>query len=404
MSESAFMENFRIVRNWNSSEKLEDLLRFNPDDGSVKRAKLQLNRTKLLKVHPLFFLMAEKGFSPSDVARHGFNMSILECEDTLMSILNELTNVGIMDMKVYDNHLKYWIDDVYNIKRNSDYLLEQNSVTSRTNGDLITTLIANSGKSLEKQSNNSVKGKLSQIFVLLFFIRNSWYELMRYGLTHGTNRDKFKFFSDFFSNYINLDLLANDHLIDLETRANLIQFKFKSIWDEGKICRRIILTDGHGRILMRIMKKLAYGIGFSGVDQNLYLNQIDSIRISVYETDWESNLWHEYIFPISDDPNIPTCISANILNKNLRDNTLNSNGIIYLNFDKMGGNSDILMNYVETTDQKNLPQLIISFSVSGKASVNYNNLIPELENIGFERLVMLDGSLRQDLLTYYMLE
>ena len=181
------------------------------------------------------------------------------------------------------------------------------------------------------------------------------------------------------------DVIIDSINNDLDNRAEKVVEKIISQilqrTDNSKI--KLILMDGHGRIIYRCLEKL--------------LHNINRVSIHVYDTDIWTDIWHKLTLPSINIDGSPTTYNENIF-PNVNNDILQNN-VIYLNFSGIGGNDKVmeLISILESINQENIGNLIISFSNVRAAEIINIPLITYLSARNFIKL-----GRREDFVTYYL--
>lgn len=381
MLEIELLENFRIIKNWNGVDDLDQSLK-KFEYGFGKKCIEELEKNVLLRQHPLLVMLAKKGFRHVDVIRHGFNDTVASFENNIMApLLGCLKGLNLEASEM----------DIELLQKNIE---SENEVY--TYGDAIATLIATHGQAIKKKFvfyyQNPSKANFKQLFVLLFFINTPWYREMRFRLTHGMIADRYRFFAYFFKDCINLDLIGPGYYEDFDKRVDLLYQKFGEFTtDDNNFCRQITLMDGHGRFLRLLIEKILLNLN----SMNLSYATFDAISFKVYDEDVANNLWHEYIFP---ETNEKMAINDEILNFETKSETIDNNGIIYLNFSNISKDRlKTLVDYLRSFKEEENRRVVISFFVSHVVAEVLDEFVQFLERE--MKFVALKG--RNDLLTFY---
>lgn len=400
-------ENFEILKNWNGEEDLFNLIKpseTNNKDSWINRCLEELNRDIYLRMHPLLLMFAKKGFRHVDVIKLGFSDTSERFSYVMVRLLGCLVGLGMIP-EDYGRRLDYenaWYNHS-DLESYDSNLLESEivhgSVNGYTYGNALATLIGSEGEAIYKEnftirSQNHLQASFTQLFVLFFFIKNHWYRDLRIRLTHGSTIDRYHSFAYFFKNCIDLDLMGLENDFDLNVRADIIFDKYKSFMSNGETCKEIVLLDGHGRMLRRILTCIINRI--SNLKNEHSDTTIDKLQIKIYEVNIANHLWHEYIFP---QVGKSITFYSNVMTDDVRNDVIQNNGIIYLNFSGIGNQEEMIIDFIRKfkTD-KEKRSIVVSFCVSRAAHKYLHTLVPFLEN---EMGMVRPLNKRDDFVTYY---
>lgn len=330
------LKNFEIIASWNGEEDLYNLLLQNTE---IIEYELKDN---LLYKHPIINMLIYKGFSTNDIL-YCYNFRIFNFKNTMEIFLENLKNLNS------------------NEENNMEWLLKpNNNFKNKTNGDIISYLIASSGLKIyatERESSNPLQGTLEQIFILHYFIDKPWYIQMKKGLNNGSMYNRYKFYQDFFTNYIKFDIMGSGHENDLEQRS--LQFTERIIngFFKGMKHCKILTLDGHGRFIIRILTIL---IDFyeNIIDDDIkkkFLSFLNNSILKVYELDPYNHIWHINTLPCCSELN-------NILGEN-NDFRWSNDDFVYLNFSGLHDQSERCLELIDDFIKNgNSDKIMISYA------------------------------------------
>jgi len=357
-------KNFEIISNWNGTDNLNNFLIDNPLKDNIHYTRINTNDKEminLLKYHPIINKFIDLGFNYDD---------ILKCYD--IEIDEYLSLIKFFIHFLNQNELNEYNQDL-------DWLIRKNNSTISTNGELIAKLIKKSSHDTG-EIKKSLNGTFRQLLCLHLFFDKQWYKEMKYGLNNGSQFDRYSFFVLFFNDYINLDIMGCDHDLDINERSNII---FNKIINKENICRRLTLTDGHGRLIKNILDKIInFNYQYNPNEMQYYLEFINNLKIRVCELKYDNHIWHENILPVNINNNFKTCINDNILSPNELNGIVEDNGVIYFNFNKLTNQDIELVNVIKIFKDNNLENdVIISFYNNDN-----NSIFNELINLGMIKI------------------
>lgn len=361
-------QNFNIISNWNGDDNLSNLLVEN--DKKYDNFYMITNQNyenhvdnELLRLNPIIEIFLNLGFKVEHIISY-YNITIENYFALMRYFLYELDRYGLIN----SNHE---IEDINWLN------LRSNNTSDKTNGQVISILLKKSHHDIGI-TGAPLRATFKQLFFLHCFIKKPWYRQMKYQLTHNSQFDKFNFYQIFFTNYLNLDLMGSNHDNDLNERVDVIVNKILDIFNSGKSCGRILTLDGHGRFIKKLFERLcSYSNNFIDND---YLNFVNSIKLRVCDMNTENHRWHENTLPTNYGNLLSSSYYGNIFDANELNNLVEDNGILYLNFNGLGGNYSSFINTLKIFRDNNLTNnVIVSFS----NSVN-RDFLNELLNIGMK--------------------
>jgi hypothetical protein len=353
----------------------EYLFNFDSDQSNKER---KVDIIKLLDEYRINYSYTSQGVRP-DGLTNTISKKFIDFGNPLINFLLISLNLEKNEYNIYDLTFK-----IYSIpKRDLDQIISniESFKNYTVQNALPLILIGNRPSDI-----NNLQPTTTDLYILDFFHKYCDY-LTFYNTERRWNkcsvvlRDILKV--DDLRRNINMSINSHDKIThDLDIRAEIVSSKIRHILMANQTVK-LILMDGHGRIIYRCLEKL--------------IDLMDRISLCVYDIDLVTDTWHKLTLPYYNVDNSPTTYNENIFPK-INDEILQNN-IIYLNFSGIGGNENVreLIDIIDTVNVNNLKNLIISFSNIRAAEAANDELIQSLLQKNFVKL----GD-RIDFVTYYL--
>lgn len=395
-------DNLKKISLWNGEDNLLDILENNT------YITIQRVPPPKIKLHPVIDLLYEKGFDYVNVLSK-YGLTVKEYENIMDTLLPSLGSFKMIDLPKrrgidLDPNLS-WLQRYENRFEDTNWLLQNTIVDSRmTNGQVIANIIKSEGASSLNNSDtigksNPLQGTFKQIFIFYFFLHKPWYSIMKYNLSHGERFERYEFYSIFFRNHINLDLMGSDHEEDLDERGFLVFNKFLVLFQNRIQCHRFVTLDGHGRLITRVLGNICnYERTLQNEDlKRLYRNSVNNLILSVSELDIANQYWHMNTLPTNIEDELSASF-VSIFNYDVEDNA-----IIYFNFSGLIGQGEKCLEYISNLKEKGKEFLVmLSYSNVRGAIKATRHITNYLKDIGMRLVTRRSGSYEHlgDFLTF----
>tara|TARA_B100001094_G_scaffold151270_3_gene146475 strand:- start:1254 stop:3347 length:2094 start_codon:yes stop_codon:yes gene_type:complete len=306
----------------------------------------------------------QKYKSKHPIINYLLNTKLFEDEGLGRKLLSEMYNAGYIRGKI-TGEAKGIIDNITIIK--------DKYKTIKTDKQIIELF-----ELVPKGRKNPLQGTKSQILALHYLIDQPWYNTFKINLYNGTNKENWLHYSrlkPFF------DSLGSRHEDDLNDRANII----KHAVVKNSNINKIILMDGHGRIISRVAE----------IFKDLLIDR-RNINISILDIDCYSDMWHKNTTPLNTSNDFSSS-EEDIFNVFKDPEFLSGNAFLYVNFSGLSKQGDKIVETISSLNAKLFKNIMISFSCfrSGIAPCNKTHI--KLLHFGFSPLTYRSarGTLKQ---------